>query len=238
MNIKAALAELIGTFTLVFIGAGAGSVLEANSAGTVGVALAHGLALMVIVYAWGSISGAHVNPAVTLGVALAGRMDWIKALSYWIAQFIGAILAAYLLKWIMDPVTDLGPTIGRLTPHGTEAGDALKVVVIEGVLTFFLVTAVFASGIHGRNGNMAGIAIGLVLTMDILAGGALTGGSMNPARTLGPALAMNDTGYVWMYFVGPLAGGAIAALVYDRFFMQADLKPPIDAAKSSGKRGG
>lgn len=236
MDIKAALAELIGTFTLVFIGAGAGAVLEANSAGTVGVALAHGLALMVIVYAWGSISGAHVNPAVTLGIAVAGRMDWAKAISYWIAQLVGAAAAAYLLQWFVGPDSKLGSTIGSLTPLAGVEGNAFKVIVLEGILTFFLVVAVFASGVHGRNGNVAGIAIGLVLTMDILAGGGLTGASMNPARTFGPALATGDMSYVWMYFVGPLAGGAIAALLYDKYFLPAELKPPVEAAESRGKR--
>ncbi len=236
MDIKAALAELIGTFTLVFIGAGAGAVLEANSAGTVGVALAHGLALMVIVYAWGSISGAHVNPAVTLGIAVAGRMDWAKAISYWIAQLVGAAAAAYLLQWFVGPDSKLGSTIGSLTPLAGVEGNAFKVIVLEGILTFFLVVAVFASGVHGRNGNVAGIAIGLVLTMDILVGGGLTGASMNPARTFGPALATGDMSYVWMYFVGPLAGGAIAALLYDKYFLPAELKPPVEAAESRGKR--
>ena len=236
MYTKAALAELIGTFTLVFIGAGTGAALEPNSAGTVGVALAHGLALMVIIYAWGSISGAHVNPAVTLGVALTGKMEWPKAITYWIAQFAGAVAAAYLLQWFLGPDSKLGSTTGTLTPLKDMAGDAMKVIVLEGILTFFLVTAVFASGIHGRNGNMAGIAIGLVLTMDILAGGGLTGASMNPARTLGPALATGDLSYVWMYFVGPLAGGALAALLYDRYFLPAELTPPVEAAESRGKR--
>ena len=170
---------------------------------------------MVIVYSWGSISGAHVNPAVTFGIALGGRMDWAKAVTYWIAQLIGAAIAAYLLLWFLGPESDLGATIGRLTPHGVNPGDAAKVIVLEAVLTFFLVTAVFASGVHGRNGNMAGIAIGLVLTMDILAGGALTGAGLNPARTFGPALASHDLSYIWMYFVGPLAGGAAAALLYE-----------------------
>jgi aquaporin TIP len=236
MNMKAALAELIGTFTLVFIGAGAGATLEPNSAGTVGVALAHGVALLVIIYAWGSISGAHVNPAVTLGVAVAGRMEWPKAVSYWIAQFLGAIVAAYLLQWFVGPDSKLGSTIGSLTPLKDVGGDAMKVIVLEAVLTFFLVIAVFASGIHGRNGNMAGLAIGLVLTMDILAGGSLTGASMNPARTLGPAVATGDLSYVWMYFVGPLVGGALAALLYDRYYLPADLTPPVEAADTRGKR--
>jgi MIP family channel proteins len=236
MDIKAAVAELIGTFTLVLIGAGAGAVLEPNSAGTVGVALAHGLALLVIIYAWGSISGAHVNPAVTLGVVVVGRMDWIKAISYWVAQLLGAIAAAYLLQWFVGPDSKLGSTIGSLTPHGIVEGHAIKVVVLEAVLTFFLVTAVFASGIHGRNGNMAGIAIGLVLTMDILMGGGLTGASMNPARTLGPAVATGDMSYVWMYFAGPAIGGVVAALLYDKYFLPAELRPPVEAAESSGKR--
>lgn len=236
MDMKAACAELVGTFTLVLIGAGAGAVLETNSAGTVGVALAYGLALMVIIYAWGSISGAHVNPAVTLGVAVAGRMDWAKAISYWIAQLAGAAAAAYLLQWFVGPDSKLGATIGSLTPHGDVEGNALKVVVLEGVLTFFLVAAVFASGVHGRNGNLAGVAIGLVLTMDILMGGGLTGASMNPARTFGPAVATGDLSYVWMYFVGPAAGGAVAALLYDKYFLSGEPGPSVAAAESSGKR--
>ncbi len=233
MDIKAVLAELIGTFTLVFIGAGAGALAATSGGGIVAVALAHGLALMVIVYAWGSISGAHVNPAVTFGIAVTGRMEWPKAIAYWVAQFLGAAIAAYLLKWLLEtvlPGSDLGSTIGTLTKDHESA----KVIVLEGVLTFFLVIAVFASGVHGRNGNMAGIAIGLVLTMDILIGGALTGASMNPARTFGPALATGDMSYLWMYIVGPLAGGAIAGLLYDKFFLPTDLKPPVEAA--GGKR--
>jgi MIP family channel proteins len=221
MDPKAAVAELIGTFTLVFIGAGAGALAGSSGAGLAGVALAHGLALMVIVYAWGSISGAHVNPAVTFGVAVAGRMDWAKAISYWIAQCLGALAAAYLLLWIIGHGTSLGATTGSLTPIGPEPAEgtsALKVIVLEGVLTFFLVVAVLASGVYVLNGNAAGLAIGLVLAMDILAGGPLSGASMNPARTLGPAVANGDVSYVWMYFVGPLAGGAAAALVYEFYF--------------------
>lgn len=239
MEPKAAMAELVGTFTLVLIGAGAGALAETSGGGIVGVALAHGLALMVIVYAWGRISGAHVNPAVTFGVAIAGRIDWIKAVSYWIAQFLGAIAAAYLLLWLVGHGTDLGRTVGSLTPLGDEpaAGtSALKVIVLEGVLTFFLVVAVLASGVHGLNGNAAGLAIGLVLAMDILFGGPLTGASMNPARTLGPAVANGDVSYVWMYFVGPLLGGALGALLYDKYFLPAELTPPVEAAEPHGNR--
>jgi MIP family channel proteins len=182
-NLKPALAELIGTFTLTFIGAGAGALAGTNGGGIVAVALAHGVALMVIVYAWGAISGAHVNPAVTFGLAVAGKIDWVKAVWYWIAQFVGATIAAYLLLYLVGKDSGLGATTGSLTKT-----DAVKTIVVEAVLTFFLVTVVFGTAVSGRNGNAAGIAIGLVLTMDILMGGALTGASMNPARTFGPAL--------------------------------------------------
>jgi MIP family channel proteins len=235
-NSKSALAELIGTFTLVFIGAGAGATAGESGIGTMGVALAHGVALLVIVYAWGSVSGAHVNPAVTLGVAATGRMPWPKAMIYWVAQLVGAVAAALLLKWLLGPESNLGQTVGTLTPSSTAAGDPAKVVVIEAILTFFLLCAVFASGIFGRNGNVAGIAIGLVLTMDILAGGLLTGASMNPARTFGPALAVGNFSYFWMYLVGPAIGGLAGALLYNSIFLPEAQKPPVEAAREP-KRG-
>lgn len=211
-NLKRALAELIGTFTLVFIGAGTG----AQTGAMVAVALAHGVALMVIVLSWGAISGAHVNPAVTLGAALTGKISWARGVSYWIAQFLGAILAAYALLYLLPDPGGLGATVGSLT-----AGAPVKAIVVEAILTFFLVTAVFATAIAGRNGAVPGLAIGLTLTMDILAGGPLTGASMNPARTLGPALATGDLSYLWIYLVGPLLGGAVAALLYDKVFLTA-----------------
>jgi MIP family channel proteins len=201
----------------------------------VGVAFAHGLALMVIVYCWGSVSGAHVNPAVTFGVVLAGRMNVGRAILYWIVQFAGGFLAALLLTWLLtDPNEQAGmATIGRLT---LSPGDWLKVAVLEGILTYFLVTAVFASGVHGRNGNMAGMAIGLVLTMDILAGGPLTGASMNPARTVGPAIVLKDYSYVWMYILGQAIGGGLAGLIYDRIFLPANWQAPVEAASRDKRR--
>jgi len=213
-NLKPALAELIGTFTLVFIGAGAGA-LAGQGGGLVGVALAHGIALMVIVYAWGAISGAHVNPAVTFGLALAKKIDWMTAVWYWIAQLIGAAIAGFLLAYLVGADSGLGATVGSLTKS-----EPLKAVIVEFVLTFFLVTAVFASAVGGRNGNAIGLAIGFVLAMDILMGGPLTGASMNPARTFGPALATGDFSYLWIYLVGPLLGGGAAALLQDQFFMK------------------
>ncbi|MBF8255619.1 MAG: putative aquaporin TIP2-2 [Anaerolineales bacterium] len=216
MSIREELAETVGTFTLVFIGAGAGALAVAGNSGggLVGVALAHALALVVIVFAWGSISGAHVNPAVTFGLALAGRFSWLRAARYWVAQLLGAALAGYLLLFLIGPQGNLGMTLPAPSVSVVQA------IVIEAVLTFFLVTAVFGSAVAGRNGNAAALAIGLVLGMDILMGGPLTGGSMNPARSFGPALAMGDFTGLYIYFVGPLLGGGLAALFYDRVYLR------------------
>ena len=217
-HFKPALAELIGTFMLTFIGAGAGALAGTNGGGIVAVAIAHGVALMVIIYALGSISGAHVNPAVTISLAATGKVGWDQAAFYIVAQFLGAAVAAYLLAYVVGPSADvggLGATVGSLT-----ATDSVKTIVVEAVLTFFLVTAVYASGVVGKNGNMAGVAIGFVLLMDILMGGALTGASMNPARTFGPALATGHLDYLWMYIVGPVAGGLVAAFLYNNLFMK------------------
>jgi MIP family channel proteins len=213
-NFKPALAELIGTFTLVFIGAGAVAMARPSGGGIVAAAFAHGIALVVIVYAWGAVSGAHVNPAVTFALVLTGRVTWIKAAWYWAAQFIGGILAAYILLLLIGRMYGLGETTGSMT------GDPAPTIALEAILTFFLVIAVYGSAVAGRNGNAAAIAIGLVLTMDILMGGYLTGASMNPARTLGPALAMGNLSYLWLYFVGPLLGGAAAGFLYERVIMK------------------
>jgi MIP family channel proteins len=235
---KAGWAELVGTFTLTFIGAGAGALAASNGAGLLGVAWAHGLALMVIIYAWGSISGAHVNPAVTLGVALAGKMKWDRAVLYWIAQFAGAAIAAYLLYYLVGTLDIANfknaATTGKFTPLAGSPGDVMRCLTVEAVLTFFLVSAVFASGVYGLNGNLAGVAIGLVLTMDIIMGGALTGASMNPARSFGPALVLGELGYLWIYIVGPFIGGAVAALLYEKVFQPAEAVSGSDAQK--GKR--
>lgn len=210
---KSLLAELIGTFTFVFIGAGASALSGAGvgetGIGVVGVAFAHGLAVMTSIYAWGAVSGCHINPAVTFGLMTAGKISVPKAVLYWAAQIGGGILAALLLKYLIGIDGKLGSTEGALTD-----ADPLKAVIVEGILTFFLVAAVFGSAVSGRNGNAVGLAIGLVVTMDILVGANLTGASMNPARTLGPAVGMGDFHYLWIYIVGPFAGAALASMAY------------------------
>jgi MIP family channel proteins len=212
------LAEMIGTFGLIFFGVGAIMQQQATqSVGTTGIAVAHGLAILIGVYAFGHISGAHFNPAVSFGMWVTRRIGLRKMLLYWVAQLLGASLAAFFISHIYQggPVdVHLGtpaidPTIGP------RAG-----FLIEAVLTFFLVITVFGSAVDPRAPNgFAGLAIGLSITACILMGGALTGAAMNPARAFGPALGSQYWQDQWVYWAGPLLGGGVAALLYDRFFL-------------------
>jgi len=213
-NWKVFLAEFIGTFALVFIGAGAGIV----NAGLLGVALAHGLTLMVFAYAFGYISGTHVNPAVTFGLALQGTVKWGQAVYYWLAQFLGAISAAGMLHLAVNSLggtINAGATVGALTNS-----QPVLAMAVEAILTFFLVNTILHTAVAGKGGNMAGVAIGMTLAAVVLVGGPLTGASVNPARTLGPAIyaaapsLANVNTYV-IYLFGPLIGATLAALVYN-----------------------
>ena len=210
-------AEFIGTFALIFVGAGAGAL---GIGGLVGVAFAHGLVVLAFAYAHGSISGSHINPAVTLGVLLAGKIDGRKAFSYWVFQLLGGVCGALGLRVALGG-TDTGLGMTQLASGLSAGGATISVsagtgIFIEALLTFFLVQVVLQAAVRGRGGELAGVAIGLTLTLGILVGGPLTGGSLNPARSLGPAVAMGDFTDLWIYFVGPLAVGALAAVV-DRF---------------------
>src|SRR5436305_4803004 len=208
------LAEFIGTFALIFIGAGAGAL----NAGLVAVAFAHGLVVLGFAYAYGHISGTHINPAVTLGVWAAGKIDAVRAFSYIVFQIAGGILAAFVLAWVLGGTgTDLGRTA---LAHGLQVKDVtINVtpaigVVLEAILTFFLVNAVMNAGISGKASVPGGLAIGLTLTFCILMGGPLTGASLNPARSIGPALATGNFADLWVYLVGPALGGVAAGLLY------------------------
>ena len=216
-NSKVFVAELIGTFALVFIGASSGIVSGGN---LVAIALAHGLTITVFAYAYGHISGTHINPAVTFGLALQGVVKWGEAaVSYWIPQFVGAIGAAFLLNTF---VSALNPeafanagTTGALT-----ANFPYHAMGVEVLLTFFLVNTVLHTAVGGKGGEFAGLAIGLTLVVAILAGGPFTGASLNPARTFGPAVFTGDytnpMTYL-IYFLGPLIGSFLAVVAY-RFF--------------------
>ncbi len=207
--IRDGLAEFIGTFMLVLVGAGAVTMMGKTGNGDVVIAaLAHGLILIAIVSTYGHISGAHVNPAVTLGLLVGRQINILRAVVYWIAQFAGAIVAALILRFIFPDVTNLGQTVPASYISGVQA------MIIEAVLTFFLVSTVYQAAVYGKLGNVAAIAIGFTLAASILFAGPLTGGSLNPARTVGPALVSGDTRDIIFYLIGIFGGGAIAGLVH------------------------
>jgi MIP family channel proteins len=213
------LAEVIGTFALVFIGAGAVVIAAAGASTLLGVALAHGLVLAVMVSSFGHISGGHFNPAVTISVWVAGKIETVRAAAYVVAQLVGATIGAGLLRWVMPATVWQRSNLGATTVHGVSNGQAL---LLEAILTFFLVITVFATAIDDRGvfKSIAGLAIGLVLTFDILVGGPLTGASMNPARSFGPALVGGTWTGFWVYVVGPVVGGLVAASVYVFAFLR------------------
>jgi MIP family channel proteins len=228
-NSKVFVAELIGTFALTFFGAGAGVA----GAGLVGVALAHGFVLAVFCYVYGHISGTHVNPAVTFGLALNGTIQWGEAVFYWIAQFLGAIIAAFLLKTFFGDVSK-GATIGSLTSSAP-----FMAMAVEAILTFFLVNTILHGAVAGKAGPFAGWAIGTTLAVAILAGGPFTGASLNPARTFGPALFTGDFAnymtYV-IYFVGPLLGAAVAVAAFKFLNGEEEKTAPVAVKKSAPRR--
>lgn len=203
MKTKVWLAEFIGTAALIFVGAGAGAL---GIGGLVGVAFAHGLVLVGLAYAYGSVSGTHINPAVTLAVTLAGKLKWAQAARYWLAQMLGGAAGAGLLFVALGGANSgLGVTL----PAGSVS--ALQAIVVEAVLTFLLATVVLRTAVQKDGTPFAGVAIGLTLAALILMGGPLTGASLNPARSFGPALFTGNLASLWIYIVGPFAGAALAA---------------------------
>lgn len=210
-------AEFVGTFALIFIGAGAGAL---GIGGLVGVALAHGLVIVAFAYSYGHISGTHINPAVTVGLWVAKEIDATRALAYVAVQILGGIAGGLALCWVLGgPESGLGATtLARglaLGPGGVTIDiSPLQGFALEALLTFFLVNTVLNAAVSGKAGNLAGLAIGLTLTFSILMAGPLTGGSLNPARTLGPAVATGNYADLWAYLGGQFLGGIVAALFY------------------------
>ncbi len=218
--LKAVVAEFVATFALIFIGAGSVVMAGPSGSGLVGVALAHGLVLAIMVSITVHISGGSVNPAVTIGLWVVGKMSSTRAAIYIIAELAGGIAGALLLRGLMPEVLWRPANLGApsLAPTiGTGTG-----VLIEAVLTFFLVFAVFGTAVDERGpfDKTAGLTIGLVIAFDILAFGPLTGAAMNPARALGPEVAIGDFTDWWVYWVGPIAGGVVAAVVYWGVFLR------------------
>ena len=215
------IAEFIGTFTLIFAGVGAIAVTAPlGAASLVPVALAHGLALVVMITATAAISGGHLNPAVTFGALLGGKIQLPQAIGHWVAQVLGGMAGA-LVIWAFLPAGVLAKAGYGVPAPGAGVG-SVTAVFIELVLTFFLVFVVFGSAIDDRAPKVGGLFIGLTVAMDILVGGPLTGAAMNPARFLGPAIVYaTDLQYTWIYLLGPLLGGGLAGLIWRFVFLRA-----------------
>jgi aquaporin NIP len=216
--VRSLLAEAIGTFALVFAGCGA-IVVDAKTGalGHVGVALTFGLVIMAMIYAVGHISGAHFNPAVTFAFAVTRHFPWTRAIAYWAAQVAGALAGAAL-------VLTLGPHAhdGATLPSGSQG----QAFVWEAVLTFFLMLVIMAVATDARAvGEAAAIAVGGTVGLDAMFGGPITGASMNPARSLGPALVSGDLHALWLYLVAPPLGAVVAGLTYQ--LLRAQPKRPV-----------
>lgn len=219
---KKLVAEFVGTFTLIFIGVGAicANQFAGGGSGLLGVAVAHGLALAIMISALGHISGGHFNPAVTAGLWVTRKMDTVESLLYWVAQLAGATAAAFLVTVIVPDDIWRAAQLG--TPALAKDFTNVSGMLLEGIMTFFLVFVVFATAVDERGafGKIAGFAIGLTVCMDILFGGPFTGGAMNPARAFGPALVGKFWAGHGVYWVGPLAGGIVAGWVYDALYLK------------------
>ena len=220
---QAALAQFIALFLFVFLGAGAvvGTGIAGGAALTAerltAIALAHGLAIAVLVAATARFSGGHINPAVTIAAVVTRKMGMAKGGMYVVAQLLGAALGAFLLAAVVPDAAE-GALGGHALNVDVVVGQGL---VVEIVLTFALVFVIFATAIDPKGpGHLAPFAIGLVVMVDHFVGVPLTGASMNPARSFGPAIATGMWADQWVYWVGPIVGGVIAAVLYEMVYIK------------------
>jgi len=242
MMLRSTLCELIGTFALTFIGAGAilTSTLTGGQPDLLGIALAHALVLSIVVSATMNISGGHINPAVSIAMCITGRQKPGDTVCYVIAQCLGAVLAGLLLELIFRNIALGRPyvvtgleaiTTSKLgTPNFGPNITTTTAVIVEIALTFLLVFAIFGTAVDPRAPRIGGFGIGLTVGVDILMGGPITGAAMNPARTLGPLLAGGSAtadlwAQHWVYWVGPVLGAVLAAVLYDRLILRPDSTP-------------
>jgi MIP family channel proteins len=218
------IAEFVGTFALIFFGAGSictDQYLHATGGiGLLAIALAHGLAIGLMVSAMGHISGGHFNPAVSIGLWVTKRISTVDTILYWAAQLAGATAAAFLLKVVVPEETWRAALLG--TPALARDFPVWAGMSLEAVTTFFLVWMVFATAVDEKGvfKSIAGFGIGLSITLGILVAGPLTGAALNPARAFGPALAATHWAHQGVYWVGPLAGGFLAGLLYDTLYLK------------------
>jgi MIP family channel proteins len=214
------IAEFLGTFALIFVGCG--SVLADNYArfGLLGIAAAHALVLAIMISSLMNISGGHFNPAVTVGLLVGKRIDARTSAFYIVAQLVGGVVGAAFLHFILPApivkVTNLG------TPTLAPAMLFWQAVAMEAVLTFFLVSAVYGTAVQKNAPKIAGFGIGLTLLFDILVGGGLTGAAMNPARAFAPALISGTWTAQAVWWIGPLLGGILAGLLWDRVLIKGE----------------
>ena len=221
---RAAVAEFVGTFALMFIGGGA--IIVTGGENLVAIALAHGLILAVMVSATMHISGGQINPAVSIGLALIKKQPWSQAGVFIIAQLAGAIAAAFMLKWSLGgafEVGNIGATLGTLTDEvAADKTNVPAAIVLEAIGTFFLMFVILGTAVDkrgvGGSAAIGGFGIGLTLAAVILCIGPATGASLNPARSLGPALVAGAWQNHWVYWIGPIVGAGIAAFVYKTVF--------------------
>jgi MIP family channel proteins len=219
---REALAEFIGTFMLVLIGAGS-VVVSPPSLGALGPALGHGLILVAIISTYGHISGAHVNPAVSLAVWVGGKLETFKLGIYIVAQILGALVAALILRLVLPDTLAGFETLGQTSKAG--GVDDLQMILIELISTFILASAVFQAAVYGNGGPATPVIIGVTLAALILFGGPLTGASLNPARTIGPAFVAEETqdiGEVVLYLVAIFGGGALAGAFHGYFLNSSE----------------
>ena len=224
----AAIAELVGTFILVFGGTAVavGAILARPTAGgaygSLAIALAFGLALAIVVAALGHVSGAHVNPAVTLGMAATGKFPWKYTPHYVGAQLVGAILAA-LATWVTFGGAGARSEASLAATYPAQGVGDLQAFIVEILITFILVFVVISVATDDRApAAIAPIAVGFALAVGVFIAGPVTGGAVNPARALGPMLVAGDLTSAWLYILGPIIGGVLGALLYDRFMAQTE----------------
>lgn len=202
-------AEFFGTYALVLAGCGAVMVdsLADGALGAVGIGAVFGLVIMVMVFAVGHVSGAHFNPAVSLSLTLTGNLPWRHLLPYWAVQLLAATLAALTLLLVLGNVADVGAT----KPSGSPA----QSFFLEILLTFFLLFVIMGAAVDKRaHASLAGVAIGGTIALEAIFGGPISGASMNPARSFGPAIASGELTHLWIYIAAPAIGGVLGALSY------------------------
>ena len=244
MNTRKLVAEAVGTFFLVFFAVGVATLSfgfkfagGSVSAGVVATALCFGLVLLALAYAIGPISGCHINPAVTMGFVVSGRMKLSEAAGYWIAEFVGGIAGALVLWGVLSGSPEYSRKVQGLGADGFGPLSMIHINAVgafaaEGILTLLFVFSVLAVTSRLASPGFAGLALGLTLTVVHLIGIPITGTSVNPARSLGPALIVGGQALsqVWLFIVAPLVGGAAAALLFRYFFTEE--RPAVDTTPS------